>query len=851
MLGTALSSDSDDCSSGSETDLQQTPQTQEDPDITQQQLSLVKDIESGRFNRNLDIAINLEEFLARNSGIIAGGEHGTLIHVALRWSRYKSFDQFKPLFRLLVSKYPKLLETRNRQGETALHFAIQEKQSSAALFLCENAPPETVTRAIGCRGQAKGNCLHAAIRMRSNSHVTVQLISMCEKPSLLDRDDHGLTPLHLAVDFARCRIPGNEEVVNTLIARCQEAAYTLDIDDLSPFRFHLRTRQDFLARRYRRKTRQPSTSSSKIKEDREAALQRPERTESSEFETPPGDQETHAATSPAFRKANKGNDEKKKNVMDTFNTLLDEMETASYRLQNILKIFSPSLDSKQTIKKGHRGPDAEDARTVFEWLRLNGVMKVIRVAILDDFDTPHSEETIETALKGFDVEELDWMKKDICSETIRCAAPNVRILHLYWSGSNPVLRAWSEPDGLARLAKLEKVILTASQGIETRSRARENVETFLRRLENSITQVRPEAPVQITWQFDDDNMAKGSYTTSNLPISSLEPWISHLLKVGEFLSSLSQARHQQDLAATRKVRVCLIDDGVDVADLQTHEQLAGGASFIHSEATCRISPWYISEENHGTNMARLLQNCAPGMTKIYAAKVDVVNGRLSHATLNKALEWAAERKVDMICIGRPVGVRSGYSEESSRLRVETIRAMRRLVDEEIPVVCAGASRLDALEAGGSDLTHNLFDLLQWEARALLQVCSWARDDTLTRGPWDDNKSCFYVPTDGLPPSQDDASAKTNLDDASLAVAFGCALSALVIVVAQLSAESTSVNHRTLRDALSSMVVRGKGEGLVDVSRLSQFIEHQTRRQEKPEQDIGGLNKMAQYLFRNT
>jgi hypothetical protein len=111
--------------------------------------------------------------------------------------------------------------------------------------------------------------------------------------------------------------------------------------------------------------------------------------------------------------------------------------------------FSTSDRKKVSDAKGR-----DELLTVFEWLNENGVKKIIRVVVGDDQQTPHTEDAIGKALEKFDVEELDWRKNDICSETIRYSAPNVRILYLYWSGSNPVLRAWSAADGLLLLQKV-------------------------------------------------------------------------------------------------------------------------------------------------------------------------------------------------------------------------------------------------------------------------------------------------------------------------------------------------------------------------------------------------------------
>lgn len=96
---------------------------------------------------------------------------------------------------------------------------------------------------------------------------------------------------------------------------------------------------------------------------------------------------------------------------------------------------------------------------LFNFLRSKGVKRVIRV-IVDDKEQPaHSDEAIERALGGLDVEIWDWRKYDLCTLTIVTAAPHTREVDLYWSGNNAVLRGWSEPGGLAQLQDLEKVYL--------------------------------------------------------------------------------------------------------------------------------------------------------------------------------------------------------------------------------------------------------------------------------------------------------------------------------------------------------------------------------------------------------
>jgi hypothetical protein len=122
--------------------------------------------------------------------------------------------------------------------------------------------------------------------------------------------------------------------------------------------------------------------------------------------------------------------------------------------------------TSKLLKKVVKAPDGKgrsDMVFLFNFLRKKGIKRVIRVIVDDRLNPAHSDEAIEKALGGLKVEIWDWQKFDLCTETIISAAPDAREVHLYWSGNNAVLRGWSEPEGLKRLEKLEKVDLHVEQ----------------------------------------------------------------------------------------------------------------------------------------------------------------------------------------------------------------------------------------------------------------------------------------------------------------------------------------------------------------------------------------------------
>jgi hypothetical protein len=131
-----------------------------------------------------------------------------------------------------------------------------------------------------------------------------------------------------------------------------------------------------------------------------------------------------------------------------------------------VQVEGPSVSQPQSSKRQLRndGMGRTDLIFLFKWLKGERNVKTILKVIVDDLQEPaHSDEAIEIALKGMSVEDWDWRKTDLCLEVIYTVAPAVRIVHLYWSGNNATLRGWSEPEGLAKLEKLEKVYLHERQ----------------------------------------------------------------------------------------------------------------------------------------------------------------------------------------------------------------------------------------------------------------------------------------------------------------------------------------------------------------------------------------------------
>jgi len=99
-----------------------------------------------------------------------------------------------------------------------------------------------------------------------------------------------------------------------------------------------------------------------------------------------------------------------------------------------------------------------DMEEIFQWLRDNGVKKILTAIVLDNTEPSHSDAAIENALSDFKVEVWDWKKLDLNCDVIANSTDGaVREISLYSSGNNAVLMGWASTEGLRSLEKFPRV----------------------------------------------------------------------------------------------------------------------------------------------------------------------------------------------------------------------------------------------------------------------------------------------------------------------------------------------------------------------------------------------------------
>ncbi|KAF3223873.1 hypothetical protein TWF679_000306 [Orbilia oligospora] len=252
---------------------------------------------------------------------------------------------------------------------------------------------------------------------------------------------------------------------------------------------------------------------------------------------------------------------------------------------------------------------------IFEWLEKEGVTKIFRVQVDEigeslSFQTvPHSNFAIRSCLKPFDVEEFNWRKYDVCSETILEAAPNAKIVHLYSSGNTAVLRGWASPDGLCQLKKSDHDLADCTNYEQT---LKDKIHEFLPSL--AIEKIHFNYP---TRGANFRATTSTSYIRSSAVIYS--PWISHLSNSQKFIRDSLGQLAQEDTITQPEVKVAILDDGIT---LGFHNELRETDRNCIKGKTYKKDgqPWIRNDirRNYGTKMAACV------IKEAIAEQVDII-----------------------------------------------------------------------------------------------------------------------------------------------------------------------------------------------------------------------------------
>ncbi|KAF2164254.1 hypothetical protein M409DRAFT_25597 [Zasmidium cellare ATCC 36951] len=311
----------------------------------------------------------------------------------------------------------------------------------------------------------------------------------------------------------------------------------------------------------------------------------------------------------------------------------------------------PATASSSVSRKNGRS----DVLRLFQYLKedkslkesketLPGVKRVLRV-IVEDLSSPsHADEDIEAALKDLHVEDLDWRKYDMCPNTIKTAAPEAKRVSLYWSGSNAVLRGWSENctgGGLNSMQNLRHVRLyyNIEHVLESKIRVRENVKDFKERLID-ITVDEEEHLIH-----ERCDLGHGSGLVGPTEAEKADKWLTPMDSFADFIQNVTLPAK----FVLEDVIVGLVDDGVNLNERSLQSRVIDGRSFdanLGEEDLTR--PYYGSTHGHGTAMASLICRLCP-RAKLFVTRIESSpDGEISAESAAKAVRATIEQGVHII-----------------------------------------------------------------------------------------------------------------------------------------------------------------------------------------------------------
>ncbi|EHK48481.1 hypothetical protein TRIATDRAFT_172153, partial [Trichoderma atroviride IMI 206040] len=363
----------------------------------------------------------------------------------------------------------------------------------------------------------------------------------------------------------------------------------------------------------------------------------------------------------------------------------------------------------------------KDMKYFFDWLNKKGVRHIITLSVEDSRDSEekvHSDQVIQESLEKFTIEHLDWRKTDLDPETILHVGSKATILHvgskatmaqnstmcnersiqsipqqlrqlsLKWSGSNSVLRAWSEPEGLPLLPWLQKIHLyklSSNLQYDSPHWIQANVEKFKIRLNANRKAIRDREVTVCADQnsFSDDGVAFGDVEVDiidsdkeaefatrsrDTPHFSLtipkginsHKWLDSTIRFAAEMelfwrkTTLEFKSSKHNLDPTKKIAsdviVALIDDGVDMFDAGLSDRVLEGKSFDFHDG--KVRPSFSSADGHGTVMASMILRACP-MAKVYPIRLKTYPNSNGKSNIDadyaaQAILSALNKKADII-----------------------------------------------------------------------------------------------------------------------------------------------------------------------------------------------------------
>ncbi|RKK72212.1 hypothetical protein BFJ69_g10346 [Fusarium oxysporum] len=421
------------------------------------------------------------------------------------------------------------MTTMDSQKTNCLHTAMENERFDLIESLLKTSPDEALKKAISQGNHCNETCLHLAVRLGSPGvGIILQLLEKADAKAILqqraytfeeDRSNHRNTVLHDFVHIDVCFAQGYRKTLKRFIQLCPEALKVSNAARESPFQYHLSTRDKVHPDWQGVEFSSPNEGYEKNKETaaRVGRLLLNEAFSQSTWEdacsclygesrspfilwlydaniefTESFDQATtFRPAAPITKRIDRSHSFLNfYPILSYVELVLARPEPPNVRHDTYLHLSGKHDDSSTASGWAER---TDSIKRVFSWFRKQQkVKRILNLVVIDDAESPCSDEVIVECLRDFDVRYLKWTKDDLCIEVLHTAGlSSVKELWLQWSGRNSVLYSWSCKDtGLAKLQKLEMVHIHTRAGVEPTRMNKKNLESFNVRLKESVDSVQ-------------------------------------------------------------------------------------------------------------------------------------------------------------------------------------------------------------------------------------------------------------------------------------------------------------------------------------------------------------------------
>ncbi|PNP43868.1 hypothetical protein TGAMA5MH_04151 [Trichoderma gamsii] len=169
---------------------------------------VLKAIKDG--DKDLTNSSQLKAFKAGDGNVLASNtgdlRQPTALHIMAAMDKKelpKLDSKMEPLIKHLVEHENDILGYLDRSGHTPLFLAIEAKKEKMVQWMCDSHPNISAILAITSNDKDKMNCLHIGIDKRVK--FLDLLIEKADPETLAAKDGDGNTPLHLAVEYKKCK----------------------------------------------------------------------------------------------------------------------------------------------------------------------------------------------------------------------------------------------------------------------------------------------------------------------------------------------------------------------------------------------------------------------------------------------------------------------------------------------------------------------------------------------------------------------------------------------------------------------------------------------------------------------